>query len=93
VRASAADRLPRQRDEIERFVGQLRERPWIDSALVDLIAHGLRTAVRDPNTSLWKQLREVIRDDEELTMADLLEQIGRVTRRHLDHEQARRAAH
>jgi hypothetical protein len=66
VRAFAADGSPQQRDEIERFVVRLRERPWIDSALVNLIAHGLRTAVRDPSSSLWEQLREVIRDDEEL---------------------------
>jgi hypothetical protein len=31
-------------DEIEAFISRLRDRPWIDPALVDVIARGLRTA-------------------------------------------------
>jgi hypothetical protein len=31
---------------IETFISRLRDRPWIDPALVDVIAHGLRTAGR-----------------------------------------------
>jgi hypothetical protein len=81
-------------DEIERsFIGRLRERPWIEPALVDAIAHGLWTAVRDPDPSLWQQLREVIRDDDELTVADQLRQISRVTAAHLCNERARHGAH
>jgi hypothetical protein len=78
---------------VETFVAMLRQRPWIDHPLVDSIAHGLRTAVRDPNPSLWKQLREMIRDDEELTVADQLTQISCITAGHLNDERARRAAH
>jgi hypothetical protein len=65
-------------EEIEAFVGRLRDRPWIDPAPVDVIACGLRAAARDPDPSLWYRLREVIRDDD-LTMADQLERISEVT--------------
>jgi hypothetical protein len=78
---------------IETFIGQLRDRPWIDPALVDVIAHGLRTAACDPNPALWERLREVIRDDEDLTMADQLTQISRIAVTPLGGERARRAAH
>jgi hypothetical protein len=45
---------------VESFVTRLRDRPWIEPELVDVIAHGLRTAVRDPDPSLWEKLRQVI---------------------------------
>jgi hypothetical protein len=77
---------------IDSFVGRLRERPWIDSNLVDDIDRGLRTAVRDPDPALWKRLREVIRDDEDL-VGEQLTQISRITAAHLNNERARRAAH
>jgi hypothetical protein len=80
------------RDEIERFVGQLHDRPWIEPTLVDLIAHGLRTAVCDPDQSLWQQLREVIRDEDDLVGRRLAE-ISRITRGHLNVERAQRASH
>jgi hypothetical protein len=32
---------------IEAFIGRLRERPWIEPALVDVIARGLRMAARE----------------------------------------------
>ena len=82
-----SDRHHRQ-IEIEAFIARLRDRPWIEPTLVDMIAHGLRTAVRDPNPALCERLREVIRDDEELTVADQLTQISRITATHLNHEQA-----
>jgi hypothetical protein len=65
-------------DEIEAFISRLRDRPWIDPGLVDVIGHGLRTAACDPDPALWKRLREVIRDDE-LTMANQLARISRIT--------------
>jgi hypothetical protein len=77
---------------VERFVGQLRARPWIEPALVDLVAHGLRTAVRDPDQSLWQQLREVIRDEDDL-VGHQLTRISRITAAHLNGERARRASH
>jgi hypothetical protein len=77
---------------IETFIARLRDRPWIEPALVDLVAHGLRTAVRDPDPSLWQQLREVIRDKDDLVGHQLAE-IGRIARRHLNVERARRASH
>jgi hypothetical protein len=70
----------------------LRDRPWIEPALVDLIAHGLRSAVCDPDQSLWKRLREVIRDEDDLVGHQLAE-IGRIARGHLNVERARRASH
>jgi hypothetical protein len=74
-----SDRHHRQ-VEIGAFIGRLRERPWIEPTLVDMIAHGLRTAACDSNPALWEELREVIRDDEDhLTMADQLTQISRIT--------------
>jgi hypothetical protein len=79
-------------DEIDAFIGRLHNRPWIDSALVDEIDRGLRTAARDPDPALWKRLREVIRDDEEL-VGEQLTQISRITAAHLNNERARRAAH
>jgi hypothetical protein len=80
-------------DEIETFIGRLRERPWIEPALVDMVAHGLRSAIRDPDLSLWQQLREVIRDDDELTVADQLTRISRITAAHLCNERTQHAAH
>jgi hypothetical protein len=80
-------------DEIETFIGRLRDRPWIEPALVDLIARGLRTAVRDPDPSLWERLRVVIRDDEELTVGEQLTQISNITAAHLNNGRAREAAH
>jgi hypothetical protein len=65
-------------DAIEVFIGRLRDRPWIEPALVDVIAHGLRTAACDPDPALWEQLREVIGDDD-MTMADQLTQILEIT--------------
>jgi hypothetical protein len=79
-------------NEIESFIGRLRDRPWIEPALVDLIAHGLQTAVRDPNPVLWGRLHEVICDDD-ATVEHQLRQIGRLTKEHFDNERARRAAH
>jgi hypothetical protein len=78
-------------DEIESFIGRLYDRPWIEPALVDLIAHGLRTAVRDQDPSLWQQLHEVIRDEDDLVGYQLAE-ISRIARRHLNVERARRAS-
>lgn len=77
---------------IDTFIEELRQRPWIEPALVDLIAHGLQNAVRDPDPSLWERLREVIRDDEDL-VADQLRQISRITAAHLCNERARTDAH
>jgi hypothetical protein len=81
-------------DEIASFIARLRERPWIEPALVDLIAHGLRSSVCDPDPSLWQQLREVIRD-EEIAVADQLAEISRTTGAHLrnDHQTRGHAAH
>jgi hypothetical protein len=59
---------------IETFISRLRDRPWIDPALVDVIAHGLR----NPDPALWERLREVIRDDD-LTMADQLARISEIS--------------
>jgi hypothetical protein len=64
--------------EVDAFISRLRERPWIDPTLVNVIAHGLRAAACDPNPALWERLREVIRD-EDLTMADQLSRIREVT--------------
>jgi hypothetical protein len=80
-------------DEIESFIGRLRDRPWIDSDLVTTIEVGLRTAVRDLNPALWDKLRYVIEDDDELTVEDQLTQIGMITRAHLRNERARCVAH
>jgi hypothetical protein len=81
-------------DEIVTFIGRLRDRPWIEPALVDLIAHGLRTAVCDPDPSLWQQLREVIRDEDDLVGHQLAE-ISRTTGAHLrnEHQTRGHAAH
>jgi hypothetical protein len=78
-------------EEIDAFIGQLRERPWIDPELVDLIAHGLRTAASDPNPVLWEKLREVISDEDEFVEHQLT-QIGSITAEHRGTEQARHAA-
>jgi hypothetical protein len=76
--------------EIERFVGRLRDRPWIEPALVDVIAHGLRSAVCDPDQSLWDRLREVIRDEDDLVGHQLAE-ISIITGAHLRNEHQTRA--
>jgi hypothetical protein len=78
---------------IETFVNRLRERPWLEADRIAAIDQGLRTSVRDLDPSLWQQLREVVRDDEELTVADQLRQISRITAAHLCNERARRASH
>jgi hypothetical protein len=52
-------------DEIERFVGQLREHPWLEADWIAAIGQGLRTSVRDPNPTLWDKLRYVIGDDDD----------------------------
>jgi hypothetical protein len=56
-------------DEIGSFVTRLHTRPWLEADWIAAIDQGLRTAVRDPDMSLWRQLHEVIRD-EELTVVD-----------------------
>ncbi len=76
---------------IETFVGELRRRPWIEPALVDLIEHGLRTAACDPDPALWERLREAILDEDAL-VGNQLTQISRMTAAHLHNERARRAA-
>jgi hypothetical protein len=80
-------------DEIASFTSRLRSRPWLEADWIAVIDQGLRTAVRDPDPSLWRQLHEVICDDEELTVADQLRQISRITAAHLRNERARHAAH
>jgi hypothetical protein len=80
-------------DEIESFVARLHARPWLEADWIAAIDQGLRTAVRDPDMSLWRQLHEAIRDDEELTVADQLRQISRITAAHLNGERARHASH
>jgi hypothetical protein len=79
-------------DEIESFVARLHARPWLEADWIAAIDQGLRTAVRDPDRSLWDRLHEAIRD-EELTVADQLTRIGRITAAHLCNERARRASH
>jgi hypothetical protein len=68
----------------------LRDRPWIEADWIAAIDQGLRTSVRDPD--LWEKLREVIRDEDDLVGRQLAE-IGRIARRHLNVERARRASH
>jgi hypothetical protein len=66
---------------IDAFIEGLRRRPWLELDWIAVIDHGLRTAACDPNPALWERLREVIRDDEELTMADQLMQISEIAAR------------
>jgi hypothetical protein len=80
-------------DQVESFIDRLRDRPWIEPALVDVIAHGLRTAVRDPDPSLWQRLHQVIGGDEELTVEEQLTQISSITAAHLCNEKTGCVAH
>ena len=77
---------------IATFIGELRRRPWIEPAPVDLIEHGLRTAACDPDPALWERPREAILDEDEL-VGHQLTRISRMTAAHLNNERARRAVH
>jgi hypothetical protein len=78
-------------DEIESFIGRLRDRPWLEPDWIAAIDQGLRTAVCDPD--LWQKLRQVISDDDDEPLSEQLTQIGMITRAHLRNERARYASH
>jgi hypothetical protein len=75
---------------IDAFIEELQRRPWLEADWIAAIEHGLRTAVHDPNGTLWQKLQQVIEDDE-LTTKERLTQIKRITGEHRRAHQARRA--
>jgi hypothetical protein len=64
---------------IDAFIEGLRRRPWLELDWIAVIDHGLRMAACDPDRFLWERLREVIHDDDDLTMADQLARISEIT--------------
>jgi hypothetical protein len=72
---------------IDTFIEALRRRPWMEADWIAAIEHGLRMSIRVP--VLWQKLRQVIDDDDELTVGQQLELISSITKAHRSDERRR----